>query len=101
MADQFLSTMKARRTYYSLKNESTIKDSKIIEIAKEVVLHTPSSLNSQSTRFVILLGEHHKRLWEIAKDCVRAVAPDQDWPADEKKLHERQAAYGTVSNVPS
>merc|ERR1712093_236927 len=43
----FLETVKARRTYYALKKESTISDAKIQEIIKEAVLHVPSSFNSQ------------------------------------------------------
>ncbi len=97
MAQTFLDAVRARRTYYSLKDESTIPDSKIVEIAKEVILHTPSSLNSQSTRFVVLLGDQHKKLWEIAKECVKAADTEKDWAMDEKKLKERWAAYGTVS----
>ncbi|ETI25570.1 hypothetical protein G647_02344 [Cladophialophora carrionii CBS 160.54] len=96
MADQFLAAIKSRRTYYELEAKSPIPDVEIIRIAKEVIRHTPSSLNSQSTRFVILLGDDHRKLWDIAKDCVKAVDAASDWAADEKKLDQRRNAYGTV-----
>jgi hypothetical protein len=101
MVGPFLDAVKARRTYYSLTNESTIPDSEIISIAKEVIKHTPSSLNSQSTRFVIVLGDQHRRLWDIAKDCVKAIDSAEDWSYDEKNMSNRQAAYGTVRTTPS
>ncbi|OAL29257.1 hypothetical protein AYO22_02151 [Fonsecaea multimorphosa] len=95
MADHFLAAIKSRRTYYALKAKSPIPDLEIVKIAKEVILHTPSSLNSQSTRFVILFGDEHRKLWDIAKDCVKAVDACSDWPTDEKKLDQRRDAYGT------
>merc|ERR1711977_155998 len=69
----FLETVKARRTYYALKKESTISDAKIQEIIKEAVLHVPSSFNSQSTRVVLLVKEEHDKLWDIAKETFKAV----------------------------
>ncbi|KIW84760.1 hypothetical protein Z517_00148 [Fonsecaea pedrosoi CBS 271.37] len=96
MADQFLAAIKARRSFYALEAKSPIADLDIVRIAKQVILHTPSSLNSQSTRFVILFGDDHRKLWDIAKECVRAVDAGGDWPTDEKKLDQRRDAYGTV-----
>ena len=49
-ANTFLEAIKKRRTYYALSNKSTVPDSRIEEIVKEIVLHVPSSFNSQSSR---------------------------------------------------
>jgi hypothetical protein len=97
MADNFLAAIKARRTYYQLEPSSTISDERIQEIVNHVVLHTPSSFNSQSTRVLVLLGEEHQKLCgDIAKPAVKAVAPAEAWPTTEKKLSGFQNAYGTV-----
>ncbi|KAH7416744.1 Nitroreductase-like protein [Cadophora sp. MPI-SDFR-AT-0126] len=92
----FLETVKARRTIYALKKESTISDAKIQEIIKEAVLHVPSSFNSQSTRVVLLVKEEHDKLWEIAKETLKAIVPAEQYPATEQRLNGFKAGYGTV-----
>lgn len=98
---QFLETIKARRTYYALKKESTIPDAKIQEIIKEVVLHVPSSFNSQTTRVILLVKEEHDKLWEIVKDVIKAIVPADAWPASEQRLNGFKAGYGTVCDFSS
>lgn len=97
MSSAYLSAVKARRTIYTLKKESTIDDKKIEEIVSQALLHAPSSFNSQSTRVVVLLKEEHNKLWEIAKDALKAVVSTEQYAATEKKLNTFQGAYGTVS----
>jgi len=92
----FLETVKARRTYYALKKESTISDAKIQEIIKEAVLHVPSSFNSQSTRVVLLVKEEHDKLWDIAKETLKAIVPAEQYPSTEQRLNGFKAGYGTV-----
>ncbi|KAL5322299.1 hypothetical protein ACEPPN_010271 [Leptodophora sp. 'Broadleaf-Isolate-01'] len=92
----FLETVKARRTYYALKKESTIPDAKVQEIIKETVLHVPSSFNSQSTRVVLLVKEEHDKLWEITKETLKAIVSAEQWTATEQRLNGFKAAYGTV-----
>lgn len=97
MADSFLELIKTRRTCYSLKAESPISDERILHIASDVIKHTPSSFNCQSTRFVVLLREQHVRFWEIAKECFKATMSSAEYQGYEKKLLGRQAGFGTVS----
>ncbi|KPM38734.1 hypothetical protein AK830_g7827 [Neonectria ditissima] len=96
MAGNFLAEIKTRRTCYSLEAKSPVSDARIIEIAGEVTKHTPSSFNCQSTRLVILLRDEHVKLWEIAKQCFKATMPETAYAEYEKKLSQRQAAYGTI-----
>ncbi len=98
MADSLFAPVKARRTYYQLSDESPISDDRIHELVQEVIKHTPSSFNSQSTRAVVLLGDEHEKLWEdIVKPAVKAVAPPEAWEGSNKRLSGFAAAYGTVS----
>ncbi|KAG0647529.1 nitroreductase [Hyphodiscus hymeniophilus] len=97
----FLEAVKNRRTVYQLKKESTISDSKIEEIVTEALLHVPSSFNSQSTRLVVLLKEEHDKLWQIAKDVLKAVVPAESYASTEQRLSGFQGAYGTVSPSPT
>ena len=95
-SSEFLTAVKNRRTYYQLKKESTISDAKIQEIITEALLNCPSSFNSQSTRIVLLVKEEHNKLWDIAKETLKAIVPAEQYPATETRLNGFQAAYGTV-----
>ncbi|KAI8930863.1 hypothetical protein NX059_011880 [Plenodomus lindquistii] len=96
MADNFLADIKRRRTHYSLEAKSPISDSRIEEISREVIKHTPSSFNCQSTRLVVLLRDEHVKFWEIVKDCHKATMKQDVYREYEKKLLQRQAGYGTI-----
>ncbi|KAG4257655.1 hypothetical protein FPRO03_13782 [Fusarium proliferatum] len=96
MADQYLAEIKSRRTHYSIEAKSPISDCRIIEIAQEVVKHTPSSFNCQSTRLVVLLKDEHVKFWALAKECFKATMKPGNYAEYEKKLLQRQAGYGTI-----
>jgi predicted oxidoreductase (fatty acid repression mutant protein) len=97
MSSNFLDAMKHRRTYYSIGNSSPISDSQIREIVENAILYVPSAFNSQSSRAVILLGEQHKKLWEIAKDELRKIVPEEAFKVTENKIDTRFAGgYGTI-----
>lgn len=53
----FLEAVKDRRTYYQLNKEAPKSDKEIVDIVNKLVLHVPSSFNSQSTRVVVLLNQ--------------------------------------------
>jgi hypothetical protein len=94
----FLDAIKNRRTIYALKKESTISDAKVQEIINHVILHTPSSFNSQTTRVVLLVKEEHTKLWEITKEVLKSIVPAENYPVTEQRLNGFQAGYGTVSS---
>lgn len=86
-----------RRTYYSINSASPISDDEIKEIIDFAVLHVPSSFNSQSTRVVLLLGEHHKKLWNIVKNVLKKIVPTEAFATTEAKINNAFAAgHGTV-----
>ncbi|KAH8736586.1 Nitroreductase-like protein [Ilyonectria robusta] len=96
MADKYLADIQSRRTCYSLEAKSPVSDARIVEIAREVIKHTPSSFNCQSTRLVVLLQDEHVKFWEIAKQCFKATLPKETYLDYEKKLCQRQGGYGTI-----
>lgn len=98
MSSQYLNTVKARRTYYPLKKESPISDAKIQEILSDVVLHSPSAFNSQSSRAILLLHGEHNKLWDITKAALKAKVSAEQYVVTEKKLNMFQDAYATVSS---
>lgn len=120
----FLEAVKARRSIYTIGSESTISDEKIEEIIATAVKHAPSSFNVQSSRVrprapprvlclahfhiymltltpdtqaVLLLGDEHKKLWEITLNVLKGIVPADQLPATEGKINGCFAAgHGTV-----
>lgn len=90
-------SLKNRRTYYALSNSSPISDSEIEEIINFAVKHIPSSFNSQSTRVVLLLGENHKKLWNITKDILQGITSPEAFEKTKAKIDGAfLSGYGTV-----
>ena len=97
MALNFKEAVENRRTIYSLSKESPISDNEIEEIMKFALKHVPSAFNSQSTRIVLLLGENHKKVWEITKEILKKLVPAESFPATESKIDNSfLSGYGTV-----
>lgn len=98
MQMNFKETLKYRRSYYHLTNSSPVSDEAIREILEFGLLHVPSAFNSQSTRVVFLLGEHHKKLWMITKEIFRKMAHSaENFTRTEAKIDTSFATgYGTV-----
>ncbi|KAI0737232.1 Nitroreductase [Daedaleopsis nitida] len=92
----FFEAVKNRRTYYAITPESTIPDEKVEEIIATAVKHAPSSFNSQSSRAVLLLGEEHKKLWEITLNILKEIVPAEQLPATEGRIGGFANGHGTI-----
>ncbi|CAL8580990.1 MAG: hypothetical protein LQ349_009297 [Xanthoria aureola] len=92
----FAEAVKDRRTYYALSNESTIPDSRVQEIVKDAVLHTPSAFNSQTSRVVVLLGDEHVKTWDIIAEVYKQQLPEEKFNQANKRFVGFRAAYGTI-----
>lgn len=97
MEKSFMEALKHRRTYYAITNQSPISNKQIEKLVDFAVTHVPSAFNSQSTRVVLLLGENHRKLWQIVKDTLRKIVPAEAFKATEAKIDCSFACgYGTV-----
>ncbi len=97
MNSHFFDAVRNRRTYYSISNEKIVPYERIREIVNEAVKHTPSAFNSQSARVVLLLGEHHERLWDIVKAELKKIVPVDKFKATEDKIDGAfRSGYGSV-----
>ena len=86
-----------RRSYYALSNESLGADYEVVHILHQTIKHVPSAFNSQTTRLVLLLGEEHAKLWEIVKQTLKAMLPDDVYIKTENKIDKSFASgHGTV-----
>ncbi|OAA39368.1 nitroreductase [Metarhizium rileyi] len=100
MSDATLSLAEAitkRGSLHMLSDHVDIPDTRIREIVREGLLHSPTPFNCQSGRTVILLKEEHKKFWDLAYDAVQAsVSPVIFEKAFEPRIKMFRAAYGTI-----
>lgn len=97
MDRSFKESLARRRSYYGLSDKSPVSNGGISEIIEFAVRHVPSAFNSQSSRIVLLLGGHHKRLWDIVKDALKDIVAPGAFARTEAKIDGSfRAGYGTV-----
>lgn len=96
MSDCFLHTIINRRSIYGLGRDITLKKDILIGKIEAVAKMVPSAFNGQSARVVILLDNHHKRLWEIVSQTLQAIVPAEKFAATEQKISAFSEAYGTL-----
>ncbi|PNK60677.1 nitroreductase family protein [Psychrobacter sp. FDAARGOS_221] len=93
----FQKLAEARRSVYALNDQLPVSKEEVIKLVEHAVLHTPSAFNSQSTRLVVLMGEDHKKLWQITEDELRKIVKDDtQFEATKQKLEGFKAGAGTV-----
>ena len=96
MSKDFYTAVEKRRTYYAISKESLISDERIKEIIEHTVKHTPSAFNSQSARVVLLLKDHHDKLWDITKEALRKIVSPEQFSSTENKINSFKNGYGTI-----
>ncbi len=97
MEKNFKEALANRRSYYAISNSSPVLDKEIEDIIVFAASNVPSAFNSQTTRMVLLLGEHHKALWSIAKEALKKIVPALSYPNTEQKINKSFASgYGTI-----
>ncbi|MGI6752318.1 MAG: nitroreductase family protein [Anaerovoracaceae bacterium] len=96
MKRTFLEAVINRRTIYDISGERPISDERLKEIMEMVILHTPSAFNSQTSRTVLLLDDHHRRLWSIVLETLRQRTDPAKFKNTEEKIAGFAAGYGTL-----
>lgn len=98
MSAPFLEALAARRSYYPLTKTlpAHLTKPRLESLITQTIRLTPSSFNSQSNRAILLLGSEHERLWDIARDTLRAIVPAESWEATGRKMDMFRGAAGTV-----
>ena len=97
MKTAYWDALKRRRTYYAISSEPVTSDELIEKIVGEAVTHVPTSFNSQSGRVVVLLGDQHRRLWDMAKAELQKILPPENFQATVDKIDGSfRSGYGTL-----
>lgn len=86
-----------RRSQYALGKNLPISESEVLEIIDNAVKYSPSAFNSQTAHAVVLLGDNHQKLWDIAFEELGKFLPNEDAKtATKAKLDGFAVAYGTI-----
>lgn len=97
MEKNLTEALRHRRSYYALTPDTPVTDTEIERMLHFALKHTPSAYNSQSTRLVLLLHEHHAALWKIVARALRAAVSEEAFAATQAKIDRSFASgYGTV-----
>lgn len=96
MNKNFYEAVEGRRSIYGISKERVISDQEIEKLVEHALKHTPSAMNSQSARLVLLLGDKHDRLWDITMENLRAIVPAENFEPTEAKINSFKSGYGTV-----
>lgn len=97
MSQTFFDLQQKRRSIYAIGKNLSQSKASIAELIQKTVREAPSSFNSQSTRAVVLFGEHHDKAWDIALDELRAILPAEAFTATEQKINGAfKSGFGTI-----
>lgn len=97
MRRTFEEAVEHRRSYYAIGSDSPVLDEEVVHVVRTAVKNVPSAFNSQSTRIVLLLGDEHKKLWDIVKATLKKIVPAEAFAQTEAKIDGCFAAgHGTV-----
>lgn len=80
-----------------MSSGSPVTDEEIIRMLEDVVRNVPSAFNSQSARLVLLLGDRHRKMWDITLDALEKVTPEKSFERTKAKVEGSFASgHGTV-----
>jgi len=96
MSMNFSDAIKNRRTIYNIDKNINISDNEILNIIYDAVKYTPSAFNSQSNRVVVLFNQRHNKLWDITKEVLSKIVPEDKFDSTEEKINSFKNGYGTV-----
>ena len=97
MKNSFLLQLERRRSVYYLGNCVTLPKQYISDLVNRAIKLSPSVFNSQSTRVVVLFGNHHCKLWALVKHELSKVQTSDALDINLSKIDACFASgFGTV-----
>ena len=85
----YIEIIKKRRSYYNLSEDVYLSNEEIKYLVEDVLNTTPSHMNSQTTRVVLLFDEKSKEFWNKVNETF-------DNKIKEEKFHGFYHAKGTA-----
>lgn len=94
--NHFLESISHRRTIYHIGKKVAQTPEHITKLIEIAVEQSPSAFNSQSSRAVVLFGEHSEEFWSIVRETLRKIVPAAAFESTDKKITSFAAGVGTV-----
>lgn len=88
--------LELRRSRYGLSKEAVLTEEEVIELVEASVQHTPSAFNAQTQRAVVLFGKHSNAFWDLTREALREVAPEEGFENTVAKLESFKQGQGTI-----
>ena len=85
----YIEIIKKRRSYYNLSEDVDLTNEEIKYLVEDVMNITPSHMNSETTRIVLLLDDKSKDFWTRVNETF-------DKSINKEKLHGFYHAKGTA-----
>lgn len=95
MTSNILELFAKRHSFYDI-NDNIPVDTNVIDIVKEAMNIYPSSFNAQEARLVLLLGENHKKFWDITKNKLLQTAPQDKHTGIDERINSFSKGFGTI-----
>ena len=92
----FIKEIENRRTIYNIGSQVNQSNQEIEILIKKAIRLSPSAFNSQSSRAVILFDESHQKFWDIVKNTLQKLVPENAFEGTAKKIASFAAGKGTV-----
>lgn len=97
MGDTFIDAVTRRRSYYRLEDRALVDDRHLVELIDRLLMVMPTPFNVQSSRVVLLLGDHHRELWHIVAETLRKFVPEERFAATKQRIDDSFASgHGTL-----
>ncbi|MBP1755951.1 MAG: hypothetical protein H6Q59_2349 [Firmicutes bacterium] len=96
MSKTFDQAVESRRTYYAIGKDTKVSTEEVKKVVDHAVKFVPSAFNSQSARVVVLAGENHDKLWEIARETLRKIVPAEAFASTDEKINSFKNGAGTL-----
>ena len=82
----FIEQIKQRRSIYAIGKNISQTPEQLDAVIQEAVKQSPSSFNSQSSRAVTLYGDSHTKFWEIVRETLRKMVPEENFESTSQKI---------------
>ncbi len=96
MTDTFMDALVKRRSQYALGKNLPVSADDVEKLIRKAVRLAPSSFNSQSSRVLVLFGEHSDKFWKLTTEKLREIVPADAFASTEAKMKAFASGAGTV-----
>ena len=93
---EYSKTIESRRSVYEIEKKINVAENTLVDLIKHNLKLTPSAYNSQSQRIMLLLGERNDDFWNLVKEELRKIVPENKFSSTETKINNFKSGYGTV-----